>query len=515
MGKWVPFVNEPKDGYDAVEWLAKRPWSTGKVGMIGGSYVGWVQWWAASERPPHLVTIIPNVAPPDPFYNIPYEYGTFFMLGAIWWAEILESEATGSIDGAAMERIGEKRYSELLKSLPVIELDKKVLGKKNAYWREWIAHPSEDAYWKRASFHHKLKKVTIPVFHQSGWFDGDGIGSKLNYLALKRHGHKRQKLVLGPWGHTSQAHRRVGHRDFGPNAIVDLERAYLRWFDHWLKGMKNGVDKDPLVSLFVMGSNVWLHGDTYPLEGTRLEKWYFGASSPANAWKGGGTLSRDIPPARSRPDRYLYDPADPTPDTRYWEKPKHEKGATLSRKALQKSQRQHHQKVLEKRRDILVYRSPVFQKPYTFAGPLSAVIYAASSARDTDWFVTLSQIDEKGEMFTLAKGKLRARFRESMSKPKLLKPGRVYKYTLDLWQTGITFKKGTRLLVEVASASFPTFSRNLNTGKHNETTTKTKKARNTLYHSAKYPSHLLLPAIPKAVFKKAIKKPNLKKQPEK
>ena len=99
-GTWGPFMHEGDDGYDTIEWLAVQPWSTGKVGMIGGSYLGWVQWWAASRNPPHLATIIPNVSPPDPFYNIPYEYGTFFLLGAIWWADVLESEATADLSGA-------------------------------------------------------------------------------------------------------------------------------------------------------------------------------------------------------------------------------------------------------------------------------------------------------------------------------------------------------------------------------------------------------------------------------
>src|SRR5262249_46827242 len=160
-----------------VEWLAAQPWSAGKVGMIGGSYLGWVQWWAARERPPHLVTIIPNVSPPDPFYNIPYEYGVFFLWGAIWWADVLDQAATADLSGAAMERISEKKYGKLLRALPVIDLDKTVLGKENPYWRRWIEHSSDDAYWQQVDVFPHTKDIRIPVFHQSGWFDGDGIGS--------------------------------------------------------------------------------------------------------------------------------------------------------------------------------------------------------------------------------------------------------------------------------------------------------------------------------------------------
>ena len=486
-GTWEPFINEPKDGYDAIEWLARQPWSTGKVGMIGGSYVGWVQWWAASRRPPHLVTIIPNVAPPDPFYNIPYEHGVFFILGSIWWADILESNATADLSGAAISKIGEKKYGKLLRALPVIDLDKAVLGKQNPYWRKWIQHPVNDAYWERANFLDRLKQVRIPVFHQSGWFDGDGIGSKLNYLRMKEYGHANQKLVLGPWGHTDTAMRRIGDRDFGPQAIIDLQRDYLRWFDYWLKGIDNGIAKEPLVRIFAMGSNKWLEGNVYPLPNTRFEKWYL---------TGGGRLSAEAPPAGAPPDRYTYDPGDPTPNPEFYEESEEQEKQVRSSEDKKKEREAFHEKVTQARRDILVYLSEPFKQPFTFAGPVSATLYASSSARDTDWFMSLMEVDKDGKIFPLAGGRIRARFRRSTKKPELLKPGQVYEYKLDLWQTGITIPAGRRLRVEVASASFPMFSRNLNTGGHNETETKYVAAEQVIHHDQRYPSHLLLPVIP-------------------
>jgi len=497
-GTWEPFIHEPKDGYDTIEWLAAQPWSNGKAGMIGGSYVGWVQWWAASEHPPHLVTIIPNVSPPDPFFNIPYEHGAFFTLGAIWWADILQSDATGDLSGVAMSKIADKKYGQMLRALPVIDLDKAVLGKENPYWRHWIEHPVDDNWWAQADFLHKLRDVNIPVFHQSGWFDGDGIGTKLNYLQMKEYGHANQKLTIGPWGHTDTAMRKTRDRDFGAPAVIDLQRDYLRWFDYWLKGVPNGILKEPLVSIFVMGTNKWLHGDTYPLPATKFTRLYFASAGHANTSKGDGRLTFDEPPASAPPDKYAYDPGDPTPDPDFYETTEEQDKQVQSADEQKHAAEAHHEAVTAARRDILVYQTAELREPLTFAGPVSATLYAASSARDTDWFVRLVEIEKDGKTFTLVSGKLRARFRNSVHKPELLEPGRIYEYQLDLWHTGITIPAGERLRVEVASADLPMFSRNLNTGGHNETETKFVTADQTIYHDRQHPSYVLLPVIPAA-----------------
>jgi len=480
-GDWVPFFAEPEDGYDTIEWLAKQPFSSGKVGMIGGSYLGWVQWWAAREQPPHLTTIIPNVAPPDPYFNIPYEYGAFFLTGSIWWADVLEQEATADLTGEAMGRVSDKDYHELLMHLPVVELDEKVLGQKNSYWRDWIAHPDNDDWWGRGSFLDHLEGLDIPVFHQSGWFDGDGIGSKLNYLRMASHGHEHQKLVVGPWGHTDTASRGIPGHDFGPAAVIDLQTDYLRWFDHWLKGVDNGIDREPLVKLFAMGSNEWHEGDTYPLPETETQRWYLHSEGSANTSKGDGGLST-TPPALDEPaDRYAYDPGDPTPSPRM---PRDE------------SADDYYVSVNEEREDILVYQTAPLEKPVTIVGPVSAVLYASTSAKDTDWFVRLSEVNAEGEILFLVEGKIRARYRDSFSKPELLEPGEIAEYHIDCWQTGITLPPGHRLRVEVASAAFPFFSRNLNTGGHNEMETEFVTANQIVYHDAEHPSHVLLPVIP-------------------
>lgn len=510
-GEWNPFFAEPNDGYDAIEWLAVQPWSNGKVGMIGASYLGWVQWWAARNRPPHLTTIIPNVAPPDPYFNIPYEYGAFFLMGAIWWADVLEQEATADLTGGVMGEIGDKDYHKLLRHLPVIELDSIVLGERNQYWRDWIAHPDNDEYWDGASFLDYLGDLDIPVYHQSGWYDGDGIGSKLNYLKMASHGHENQKLILGPWGHSDQA-TRMGPllNDFGENAIIDLPQSYTRWLDHWLLGVDNGIDREPLVSVFVMGSNQWLYGDTYPLPETKFTKYYLASNGNANTSLGDGSLTVETPgESVAASDVYTYDPGDPTPAPGFYydldkandscEIDTSKSPDTTCVESVEEKITKRlafYGRINEERKDILVYETTPMEQPLTFAGPVSAVLYAESSAKDTDWFMRLSMIQEDGNVYPLVHGVIRARYRNSFSAPEMLQPGEIYEYQLDLWQTGITVPTGAKLRVEVASASFPMFSRNLNTGGHNETETEYTTARQTVYHDINHPSHILLPVIP-------------------
>lgn len=288
----------------------------------------------------------------------------------------------------------------------------------------------------------------------------------------------------------------MGERDFGPQAIIDLQRLYLRWFDYWLKGDETGIINEPLVSLFVMGSNRWLSGATYPLPETQFRKLYLTGSGDANTAKGNGKLSWQVPPPDAPTDRYTYDPGDPTPDPHMYEESEEDEKKIRSAEERKQEAEGYHQKITAARQDILVYVSDPLEKPLTFAGPISAVLHASSSARDTDWFVSLMEVDEQGKIFPLGRGKIRGRFRESTRKPELLKAGEIYPYTIDLWHTAITVPAGRRLRVEVASAAFPTFSRNLNTGGHNEMDTQYIPAKQTIYRDAQHPSYVLLPVIP-------------------
>jgi putative CocE/NonD family hydrolase len=448
--------------------------------MIGASYLGWAQWFAVSKRPPHLTTIIPNVSPPDPFHNSPYDHGVLWLTGSILGINLFETNVTGDLNGDPMAEAEHTNFLESLKSLPVIDLYKIVFGRESDSWRHWASHSSVDDYWAPLMFPDTFSQSTVPVFHQSGWFDGDGIGTKLNYLGLAHYGKAIQKLTIGPWAHTDTGERWSLGQDFGPVAAVDLQGDYLRWFDHWLKGVDNGIDREPLVSLFVMGSNRWIRGQKYPLPETHFEKLYLDSRGHANTSRGDGWLSFSPPDDKQAPDHYTYDPGNPTPEPGL--------GGPASR-----------ERVTAAREDILVYTSHPLKKPSTIAGPIEAILYASSSARDTDWFVHLLDVDPAGNCSPLwnnSSGQLRARYRNSIRTPELLDPGRVYQFRIDLWQTAITIPEGHRLRVEVASAAFPVFSRNLNTGGNNEEERAFVVANQTIYHDIAHASYLLIPTIP-------------------
>jgi putative CocE/NonD family hydrolase len=480
QGDWEPFINEGEDGYDAIEWLAVQDWSTGKIGMYGGSYSGSVQFAAAIHKPSHLVTFIPNITPAMPFDNMPYEGGLLVMGGDIRWVDIVENSKTAVDIQKKIREVFTRDWISLLNYLPVIDLDKKIVGKETPYWRQWVEHNTDDSYWEKVNYLKKLEELDIPVFLQSGWFDPGNRGTKLAYSHLKQSKNKYIKMIMGPWEHTDQSSKYLYGQDLGEAADIGLMELYITWFDYWLKGKDNGIINEPLVQIFNFGPNNWLKADTYPLPDTAFTKFYINSEKGANTSGGDGKLQIQKSSSTRQYDTYTYDPGDPSPcfiDH-------------LKKRALER-----YKSLVGSRNDILVYETAQLKQPLTIAGPISAVLYASSSAKDTDWCVTLYTVAEDGEMHPIGMtwGVLRARYRNSMSTPEFLEKDRIYEFTIDLSHTGITISKGDRIRMEISSASFPEYSRNLNTGGHNEMETEYVSAVQKIYHTKEYPSHLLLP----------------------
>jgi putative CocE/NonD family hydrolase len=470
-GVFRPLRDEACDGFDTIEWAAAQPWCDGSVGMLGGSYLGWDQWLAATQRPPHLKALIPLVSPPDPFYNMPYQYGAFSPMMFDW------VNLTSDHDN---QDAGQMDLHSVYRHLPLLTLDR-AAGRQSRTWREWVEHSTFDDYWKATSYESHYDKIDLPVLGISGWYDDDQAGTTRNFIAMRRLRRKNQKLLMGPWPHAVNSRTRLGILDFGADSRIDLRELERRWFDRWLKGQANGIDQEPPVRLFVMGANRWRDEDDWPIPRTRWTKYYFQSQGNANSLAGEGVLQTG-PPDKTKPDHYSYSPADPTPFVT--EPSSAQIGGPDDYRAV------------EKRKDVLVYTSPPLTEDLEITGPLVVKLYAASSAPDTDFSAMLLDVHPDGYALRLNDGVIRARFRDSLEKPALIEPGKIYEYTIDCWSTSMFFKKGHRLRVQIASAAFPKFDRNPNTGHKLGVDADIRVADQTIYHDAEHPSHIVLPVIP-------------------
>jgi len=494
-GEWDPFSPLHKsDGYDLVEWIAKQPWCSGNVGTYGLSYMGWQQWWTASQSPPSLKAIVPEVAPPDHFYNCPYQNGIFVCWMMDWAgmmsARLPHSAGPGPYGGFAVNR--EAAYRQL----PYIDFDQSRGYQPTAWWRKWmLQNTASGEYWRAIAYQtpESYARVKVPSLAATGWFDANFPGAPRNYLGMKQHGGtpeaRRPRMIVGPWDHIINTRREAVGVDFGPQAIIDWDGYVCRWFDYHLKGIDNRVLADPPVQVFVMGRNQWRAASDWPLPEAVPTKYYLHSQGHANSSAGDGLIDTQ-PPGDEPPDQYTYDPDAPTPSPAFANG--HIDGPRdVSQAAL--------------RPDVLVYSTAVLDQDVEVVGPISAQLFAATSAADTDWMVRLVDVHPDGRALFLAEGVMRARHRDDQrngafnpERLSTIEPNRVYPYTIDFWRpTGNLFAKGHRIRVEISSSYYPYYLRNLNTGEDNlALATRPVVARQTIRHDADHPSSVVLPVIP-------------------
>ncbi len=497
-GVWDPFDPKHKtDGYDLVEWLAAQPWCDGKIGMMGLSYMGWAQWWTATQAPPSLRAIVPEVAPPDQFYNVPYQNGVLVGVMLDWGGA--NAGRVGQVIGAGPYGgfgAADRRVADYMQ-LPYLKLNE-IRGALDSPWFEkWIrGHVASDPYWRGIAYQtpQSYAKVKVPSLAATGWFDADFHGSPMNYLAMKKHGAtaaaRRPRMVIGPWQHIINTSRKLGAFDYGADALINWDGYVCRWFDHWLKGTANGVTNDPPVHVFVMGRNRWHAEQDWPLPQTRWTKYFLHSGGHANSIGGDGSLTTS-PPSTAEFDTYTYDPAKPTMSP--FTGGHLEDGAADTRNSSSGP-------------DVLVYTTPPLDEEVEVTGPITAKLYAATSARDTDWMVRLVDVRPDGYSAMLCEGVMRARHRDpkrsgafNPDKLSVIKPNQVCEYTIEFWRaTANVFAKGHRIRVEISSSYFPYYLRNLNTGADNiGLETNAVVAEQKIMHTAKHPSHVVLPVIPR------------------
>ncbi|MGI8550551.1 MAG: CocE/NonD family hydrolase, partial [Dehalococcoidia bacterium] len=242
-GVWEPFVNEGPDGHDTIVWTGEQAWCNGKVGMMGGSYGGFVQWVAAKERPPYLSALVSTAAAGRWLEELPYRFGVY----APYWMFWLNLVGGRSQQQPVHANPEVPDWPRIFTHRPLRDLDQ-ALGRTNTVWRKWLQHRTFDDYWRQISLIGHFTSIDLPVLHITGWFDGDQWG-ELHYwhgMLNESSASDRQWLLSGPWDHagTRSPRQQLGGRDFGPSALVDINAVHLRFFDRWLRGIDNGAERD-------------------------------------------------------------------------------------------------------------------------------------------------------------------------------------------------------------------------------------------------------------------------------
>jgi uncharacterized protein len=492
-GEWYTFKNEPNDGYDTIEWAAALPYSNGKVGMFGGSYVGATQMLAAIAHPPHLAGICPVVTASNYHANWTYQGGAFEQWFNESWTSGLAMntfDRTLGSSGNAMNGIWKLPLVEYpLFTFPHPLDDIASSASLAPYFLDWLQHPSYDDYWKRVSIEEHFGDITVPALHIAAWYDIFLGGSLRNYEGIQALGgsdaaRRGQRLLVIIGGHSGDG-RKIGEVDFGPAAEQWNEGdATLEWYDFLFKGVQNEWATGKPVKIFVMGANRWRQEDDWPLVRAQSTKYFLHSAGKANSLRGDGTLSTSTP-TRESTDEYVYDPANPVPTV----------GGPLCCDSGHLAPGPRDQRAIEAREDVLVYSTPPMAQDVEVTGPVSVELYAKSSAVDTDFTAKLVDVGPDGFAQNMTEGIVRARYRDSQEKPALINPDQVYKFAIDLWATSNVFRKGHVLRLEISSSNFPRFDTNLNTGEDARLAQRSIAATNTIYHDAQHPSAVILPIV--------------------
>jgi putative CocE/NonD family hydrolase len=472
-GTFDPFFGEGKDGYDTIEWLAGQPWSNGRVGTLGPSYLGTAQWLAAREHPPHLTCMAPTASAGRWFEEFPYLGGAFAEAAALAWV----NEISGRMDQEA--NLENLNWAKVLAHRPLLTADS-VMGRMMPLYRDWLTNSTTGPYWDRLRFRPEdFAGIDIPTLTMTGWYDADQPGSLFYWRGLLAYAPKRDRhfLVVGPWRHV-EAFRggstKVGDSEFSAASILDSRATHLAFFDWCLKGESLGFET-PRARIYVTGANVWRAFDSYPPPTATQQELYLTSGGRANSSGGDGKLNWER--ADSPPDRFTFDPMNPVPgNLEDW---------GLDRRAVQR------------RDDVLVYTSDVLKEPLEVIGSVVVNLQAASDARDTDFTAVLSDVGTDGRALTLGPlvGIRRARYRGGYDREVLLTPGKVEVFRIELFDIAHSFEPGHRLRLDISSSAAPNYNPNQNTGNAVATDIDWKVAHQTVYHDRTRASAITLPVM--------------------
>jgi len=479
---------DAKDGYDTLYWLSSQPWFSGEVGLLGislSSYSGFALLAGETPQGIHVRTMV-SIGGATDAYEMCYQRGVLKLHWAFPWFILLS-------DTKSQNKLVGYDWDKLFRHLPLASILEAigVSGQFNLIWQEVLDHPTYDEFWE--SLHIDWSRIQVPILHIGGWYDFM-LGMTLAAYERLAPQIPNQYLIIGPWDHSlvfsallsrdslgSLASKR-GLINFGPEASINLMERLVSWFDNQLR-RRGGQNFDwPAVQIFVTGKNQWQQERTWPPQTSELYLYLHSRHDLANDAERDGQLRYD-PPGDQSCDSYCYDPEDPVPTMG---------GSIWPLGKLLKPGPQD-QRFIETRRDLLIYSSAPLKAELEVTGPIKVVLYAASSAVDTDFTAKLVDVHPDGYAQILQDGIIRARYRQLTRHAKPIQPGRIYQYEIPCGAISHMFHPGHRIRLEIASANFPKFDRNLNTEPALGSSNRAVCARQTIFHTREFPSHLRLP----------------------
>jgi putative CocE/NonD family hydrolase len=524
-GHWFPIRDDPNDGFNTAKWIGTQPWFDGKIGTMGSSYDGATQHAMAIANAPYLKAMIPRNAMTD-FGRYGVRHNGAFELRFFNWVLTLGNPSPNGNDLAAAERAAitpdaapalidmGMHVRDYVRGLPLRRgtTPLKFAPDYEAWLVEAMSHGDYDNFWKNSGssvVDHLTEYEDVPEYHTTGWYDSWGLQvANLNFVGLRKTKKSLQRLIVGPWIHSSENRNFAGEAQFTEDAALDLPAFHLRWFDHWLKGIDNGVDREPPVRIYVMGG-----GDGHKTAEGRIyvgghwrneQEWPLARTQPKSYYLHGHGLLSPEKPVEDSPIRYLFDPRNPVPTL----------GGNVSSQGTLMFQGAADQRCrpdfwlcsdsrpLSARNDVLVFETPPLQSDMEVTGRLIVKLWAASNSLDTDFTAKLIDVYPPNRGFpagvdlNIADSIIRARYRNGPGNAELLKPGQPYEFTIEMYPTSLVYERGHRIRLDISSSNFPRFDINPNTGEPLNNNRRWQVAENTVYLDTKHPSHIVLPVIP-------------------
>lgn len=514
-GEWDILGTPLTDSYDAFEWMSTQDWSNGKIGVIGCSSTAEWQMAAAAQGHPALAAMVAQgfgagVGRIGKFYEQGnwYRGGAQQMLFTAWLYGTQNDQFKPRIpNGASQEDILRlQRFYDMgpemprvdwaakLRHLPVKDIIKNVQGPVGVYDKMIVRKPNDPA-WYQGGLYHDDMPMEVPAYWFVSWYDVSSAPNIALYNHVRQAAKKpgvadNQYLVIAPVLHCSYKRATentiVGQRSVG-DARLNYDELTWGWFDMLLKGEENGFkEKNPRVRYYTMGSNKWQQSESFPLPNTEMKTFYLQSGGNANSRLGDGTLSTKKPGAKSKADRFTYDPMDPVPS--------YGGNVCCTGNAIQGGS--FDQSEMELRKDILVYTSEELKEGVEVTGFIESSLYVSSTGPDTDITIKLIDVYPDGKAYNLDETIQRMRYREGYDKEVFMESGKVFKVDLTPMVTSNYFAPGHKIRIEISSSNFPRFERNMNTGGNNYDESKGQVVENTIHHSSKYPSLIRLPIVP-------------------